>query len=107
MKVRAAIAVEAAKPGDAVVAAFAVNELEDGARKALREKLLLSRGVSVLIVEPIARRIHPWWTPWRDAFEERGGRADEWRGPKKISEKYFRKTRFSGVLQFKIRASYN
>ena len=64
------------------MAAFAVNELEDAARNALLEKLLARRGVSVLIVEPIARRrVHPWWTLWRTAFEERGGRADEWRFP--------------------------
>lgn len=91
------VQLQAAKRGDAVVAAFAVNELEDGARKALCEKLLLSRGVSVLIVEPIARRIHPWWTPWRTAFEERGGRADEWRFPVELPDWLAELDRASGL----------
>ncbi len=75
-----------AKSGDAVVAAFAVNELGDDARNTLLGRLRKSRGVSVLIVEPIARRVHPWWTPWRAAFEERGGRADEWRFPVELPD---------------------
>jgi hypothetical protein len=33
----------------------------------------------VLVVEPIARRIAPWWGDWQDAFERRGGRSDDWR----------------------------
>ena len=74
-----------AKRGQAVLAAFAVNELEDAARNTLLEKLLLSRH-PVLIVEPIARRVHPWWTSWRAAFEERGGRADEWRFPVELPD---------------------
>jgi hypothetical protein len=38
-----------------------------------------ARGASVLIVEPIARRLAAWWDAWRSAFAERGGRAHEWR----------------------------
>ena len=86
-----------AKRGDAVVAAFTVNELEDVARNALLQKLLLSRSVSVLIVEPIARRVHPWWTPWRSAFEERGGRADEWRFPVELPDWLAELDRASGL----------
>ncbi len=85
------------KRGDAVVAAFAVNELEDAARNTLLEKLLLSRGVSVLIVEPIARRVHPWWTSWRAAVESRGGRADEWRFPVELPDWLAELDRASGL----------
>ena len=85
------------KRGDAVVAAFAVNELEDAARETLLKKLLGSRGVSVLIVEPIARRVHPWWTPWRAAVESRGGRADEWRFPVELPDWLAELDRTSGL----------
>ena len=33
----------------------------------------------VLVVEPLAGFVAPWWKKWRDAFESAGGRADEWR----------------------------
>ena len=62
----------------AVVAAYTVNELDEPARDALREKLL-ERGGPALIVEPIARGAAPWWTEWALAFRKAGGRADEWR----------------------------
>jgi SAM-dependent methyltransferase len=72
-------------PHDAsfVVAAFVVNELNDGDRQALLESLhaAAARGVSVLVVEPISRGISPWWDAWAEAFTAMGGRADEWRIP--------------------------
>ena len=76
------------KPGEALVAAFAVNELsDDDARKKLLARLVSStrRGATVLIVEPIARRAARWWDEWSEVLAtegaERAGRArsDEWR----------------------------
>jgi hypothetical protein len=67
--------------GDAIVAAFAVNELSQGERAALLRRLLVAhvRGASVLVIEPISRRISPWWDEWREAAGSTGGRDDEWR----------------------------
>jgi hypothetical protein len=67
--------------GIGILAAYTVNELPDGARDALLPKLLDAggRGAVVLIVEPIARRIAPWWTAWESAFSAAGGRSREWR----------------------------
>lgn len=67
--------------GDAVVAAFAVNELSDDARPELLEKMLsgAARGCSVLVVEPLAKRAIRWWPEWSTRFEALGGRSDEWR----------------------------
>jgi hypothetical protein len=31
------------------------------------------------VIEPIARRVAPWWGRWEENFVARGGRADEWR----------------------------
>jgi hypothetical protein len=62
----------------AVVAAFTVNELETAPREALRARLV-DHGGPVLIVEPLARGVSPWWGEWEDAWRAKGGRADEWR----------------------------
>jgi SAM-dependent methyltransferase len=64
-----------------VLAAFTVNELEDASRRRLLSRLLEAgvAGSSVLIVEPLSRRVSPWWPEWKDAFRTAGGREDEWR----------------------------
>ena len=65
-------------PETAVVAAFTVNELETAARDSLRTRLV-AHGGPVLIVEPLARGVSPWWSEWEADFRANGGRADEWR----------------------------
>jgi SAM-dependent methyltransferase len=66
---------------DGVLVAFTANELADPSRERLRERLLQAAGAGavVLVVEPIARRVNPWWPAWREAFVAAGGREDEWR----------------------------
>jgi SAM-dependent methyltransferase len=66
---------------DAVIAGWVINELEATARAALQRNLLdaATRGVAILIVEPIATRTSPWWSEWTGAFDGVGARADEWR----------------------------
>jgi hypothetical protein len=75
------LAREGLPPGQAYLAAFAVNELNDAPRDALLPKLVAhgGRGHAVLIVEPLAGFVAPWWKEWSQAFEAAGGRADEWR----------------------------
>jgi len=72
--------------GAGILLAWTVNELEDAARADLLTDLLdaRARGAAVLVVEPIARRVSPWWGAWRSAFEAAGGRADEWRFPTRL-----------------------
>lgn len=68
--------------GHGVLLAFAVNELsDDAARDALRARLLAhaAAGGRVLVVEPLAGFVAPWWPAWQAAFTAAGGRADEWR----------------------------
>jgi len=65
-----------------IVAAFTINEIaDDAARTALLERFVRPRSVRgrVVIVEPLAGRIAPWWPRWRDEILAQGGRADEWR----------------------------
>ena len=65
----------------AILAAFTVNELADEGRDALLPRLLdrAAQGDAVLLVEPIAGFVAPWWQRWADAFAAAGGRADQWR----------------------------
>ena len=74
------------KRGEALVAAFAVNELsdDDAALKKLLQRLVSStrRGATVLIVEPMARRAARWWDEWSEVLATEGAeraRCDEWR----------------------------
>ena len=63
-----------------IIAAFTINELEPDQRDVLRPRLLDASklGASVLIVEPISRRLTPWWDDWKAMFENSGGRSDDW-----------------------------
>jgi SAM-dependent methyltransferase len=68
------------QPPDAIVAAFVVNELAQAVRDELLDRLLGAhrRGSRILVLEPVARRIAPWWDRWQRAFVAAGGRADVW-----------------------------
>lgn len=68
-------------PGTAVVAGYTLNELPDAARAQVENRLLeaAGQGVRVLVVEPIARGVTPWWAATSARVLAAGGRADEWR----------------------------
>ena len=67
--------------GAGILLAYTVNELDERARAALRPRLFEAArsGARVLVIEPIATRLLPWWSEWAAAFASEGGRADEWR----------------------------
>lgn len=69
--------------GSAAVAAYVLNELPAATRERLEHRLVEAsgRGVRVLIIEPIARRMTPWWAAAASRIQAAGGRADEWRFP--------------------------
>jgi hypothetical protein len=75
----------AARRGTGILAAYTVNELPPESRGPLLAALLAAhdRGATVLVVEPIARRLSgaAWWGDWQSEFETAGGRGDEWRFP--------------------------
>ena len=75
-------------PPSGILAAFAINELDDAARQRLLPRFLEAHrnGSQVLIVEPLARRALPWWDDWANAFIAAAGRADEWRFPAELPE---------------------
>lgn len=69
--------------GTGILAAYAVNELDESSRTNLLQQLRAAHqaGSAVLVIEPISRRTSPWWREWEAAFAELGGRSDDWRFP--------------------------
>jgi hypothetical protein len=67
----------------AVIAAYTLNELTDERRRAVEMQLLdaAARGTRVLVVEPIARAVTPWWNETAARVKGLGGREDDWRFP--------------------------
>jgi hypothetical protein len=67
--------------GVGIIAAYTINEFPEQVRAVWLSRLLEAhaRGAAVLVIEPIARRMAPWWRAWEEAFVAAGGRADEWR----------------------------
>lgn len=72
-----------------ILAAFTVNELDEGGRELLLPRLVeaAGKGSLVLVVEPLSRRTSPWWPAWARAATAAGGRADEWRFSAVLPEK--------------------
>jgi hypothetical protein len=68
-------------PGTLILAAYAVNELSPEIRSRLLERLtdLHAQGSSLLVIEPIGRRVNLWWPAWKKELMSPGGREDEWR----------------------------
>jgi len=65
----------------AIVLGWSLNELtrdtRDRAERAIHS--LAAKATSVLIVEPIGRRLVPWWDAAAARAQQAGARSDEWR----------------------------
>jgi SAM-dependent methyltransferase len=64
-----------------ILAAFVVNELPPTDRTVALDRLVdaARKGHQVVVVEPIAKKLTPWWGEWERAFQPTGGRTQEWR----------------------------
>ncbi len=91
---------------DALIAGWVLNEVNDETRTSLLPKFLdlAARGTRVLIVEPIATRVSPWWPEWASVFESAGGRADEWRFRVELPDLLRRLDRASGMRHDELTA---
>jgi len=86
------------RPRDALIAAYAVNELDDDDRRTLLRRLLgLAGRVLILIVEPIARRVSPWWAEWTTTFAPLESRTDEWRFEARLPDRLSLLDRAAGL----------
>jgi hypothetical protein len=74
--------------GTLLVAGWLLNELPAAARQRLDTQVPAwrDRGATLLVVEPIARRVTPWWDDTAGRAIAAGGRADEWRFPVDLPE---------------------
>jgi hypothetical protein len=70
-----------AAPGTLILAAYSVNELPGDVRSELLRRFEDAHrgGASLLVVEPIGRRVNAWWNDWATVFTGAGGREDDWR----------------------------
>ena len=70
-----------APPGAGAIAAYTLNELPDRARQAVEDRLIAmaERGGRVLIIEPVAGGVAPWWPDTVRRIAALGGRSDDWR----------------------------
>jgi len=68
-------------PGTSAVAAYVLNELPDTVRTQVEDRLIeaAGRGTRILVMEPIARSVSPWWDRTASRVAAAGGRSDEWR----------------------------
>ena len=85
--------------GQAILAAYCVNELTESSREMLLSQLLDAhrKGSPVLVIEPIARRSMSWWNEWENGFASAGGRADEWRFRSDLPERQRQLARAAGL----------
>jgi len=91
---------------DGIVAAYVLNELADEARTRLEDGLLkaASRGAAVIVVEPIARAVTPWWDATAARVREAGGRVDEWRFPVSLPPALEKFDRAAGLRHQELKA---
>lgn len=76
-------------PGETgIVLAFAANELPDGVRAHVLQVLRAAAdaGCALLVIEPIARGIAPFWDDWRAALAPLGAEAHEHRFAAELPE---------------------
>jgi hypothetical protein len=64
-----------------IVLGWSANELSNVDRERLLPQLLTAaeRGTSILVLEPLARAVVPWWGEWEVPILAAGGRSDEWK----------------------------
>ena len=86
-------------PQSAILLAYVVNELSEEDRENLADALKAAQagGTRVLVIEPIARRVAPWWRRWEEIFTSRGGRGDEWRFPSDLPQRQKELARAAGL----------
>ena len=84
---------------DAIVAGWILNELDDRGRLTVQQALLNATraGRRLLIVEPIATRVAPWWATWSAPFVSAGGRVDEWKIRAELPDLVHRLGRAAGL----------
>jgi hypothetical protein len=90
----------------AIVAAWMLNELDATSRDAVRHTLLAACdvGARILVVEPIATRVSPWWDEWVRPFGRFNTRTDLWRFQTDLPDLLKRLDRATGMRHDELTA---
>jgi len=61
---------EAVRRPEGIVIGWTLNELDDERREAIALRLLhwAGKGARLLVIEPVSKRVAPWWDPWVAKF---------------------------------------
>ena len=84
---RADLATARIEKDAARVAAYTLNEVSSDVRRRILADALSSAS-PLLIIEPIARAVTPWWNEAASAVIARGGRADDWKLPLDMPDRW-------------------
>jgi hypothetical protein len=82
-----------------ILLAFTVNELGPEQRPGLLQRLVSAArgGAGILVIEPISRRVAPWWREWESVLGAVDGRAGEWGFEQALPESLMRLDRAAGL----------
>jgi hypothetical protein len=66
-----------------IILGWSLNEIDKAARLRAQRALdaLAGRGARILAIEPVSRKLVPWWDDWSARGVATGARAGEWRFP--------------------------
>ena len=90
-------------PSSALLAAYTLNELEAPARERMLSAALAGTR-AMLVIEPIARGVTPWWDAAAEAVIARGGRADDWKLPLTMPARWTLLDRAAGFRRTQLTA---
>jgi hypothetical protein len=85
--------------GDVWLLGWSANELAAGERDALLERIVraIGFGARVVLLEPLAGKIVPWWRAWRDELAPLGVADFECKVPVALPEWIARLDKASGL----------
>ena len=74
-------ALETARRPSGIVIGWTLNELDDLKRAFIAERILpwVRAGTRLIVIEPVSKRVAPWWDPWTAPFLATGGVVSEQR----------------------------
>ncbi|UCF37071.1 MAG: class I SAM-dependent methyltransferase [Acidobacteriota bacterium] len=78
------------QPGTGVLLAFSANELEPGPRQRLLTRLIRAagNGATLLIIEPISRKVTPWLEEWSEKLSPSGAQLRDWRFSVELPDRF-------------------
>ena len=61
---------DASRPPEGIVLGWTLNELDDPLREAVAQRIVpwVTRGCRLLVIEPVSKRVTPWWDEWTARF---------------------------------------